>query len=127
MLRELLQGLLHPKTAPNPILEPPKPQSDRPRVGQLSEALKRYQENMPMENLDGTYTNQPVNTSIFKQTGRWMAPLKPGLTAPGDNLARFDPLGSKERLPDRFYPILKINPDSVPKPLPFAQYIRENP
>jgi hypothetical protein len=124
MLKDLLQRLLHQDAAPVPaILQHPTPQSDLPTHGQLYEALKRYQNNMPMDNLDGTYSNQPTGTAIFQNKGQWHPPLLPGVKD-GDGLPHFDPLNTKDRYIDSAYPLLKINPEVMNryKPMPLMEY-----
>ena len=122
MLKDLLMGLLQKKTVPNPILENPKPKSDLPNHGQLYAALKQYQDNLPMDNLDGTFSNVPEGGKVFQKPGN-LVELNP---RPG--LPHFDPLGTKDRYRDSTYPVLPINPKVMDryKPMPFLQYMKEN-
>ena len=128
MLKDILSQLLH-QDAPSlpPMLQQVQERQRSPdRPGALSDALRLHQ-NLPMDNLDGTYSDQPVGTAVFKE-GAWFAPLKPQLSYSGDNLARFDPLNSTKQRSDRyfpgtFYPVLPINPSIVPKTAEHLPYM----
>jgi hypothetical protein len=123
MLRDLLDGLLHHKADLSPVTKNPK-KSELPSNGQLLQGMNKYKNSLPMDNLDGTFTGQPVGTTIFQEPGGWRPPLAIGQTM-GSGLPHFDPLSSKERYNDSSYQVLPINPAIVPQPMPYMQYMKE--
>lgn len=109
-LLSALEGLLnhhHPQPQAQPT---PQPQGHT-----AGDTYNVYKQGIPMNNLNGSFENQPVGTSVVSDAGpgvRYQAP-------------RYFPFGYGDQYSQSIhtvYPLLPINPAAVPSPLPQLEH-----
>lgn len=119
----LLHTILNDITGhkPAPVQAPQKP-SDVPSLAQFTQAMLNVKpQDLPQDNLDGTYTNlQPGKGSVVAPAP-WHPPLQVG-AEDHSGLPYYTPLSkSAGQYTDDSYYRLPINTDAIPKPLPLLK------
>lgn len=121
-------GLLHTILSditghkPAPIQAPQKP-DNTPSLAQFTQAMLNVKpQDLPQDNLDGTFKNlQPGKGAVIQSGGTWQPPLLPGRTTP-KGAPYYTPLaGSAGEYNNSGYYAIPINPDAIPKPQPLLK------
>lgn len=103
---------------PTPVQAPQKP-SNVPTLAQFTQAmLATKPQDLPQDNLDGTYNNLQPGKGAVINPGVWHAPLLPG-HIDGSQVAMYSPLAkSAGAYTNDSYYAIPINPNAVPQQMP---------
>lgn len=84
--------------------------------------LKQNLNDLPQDNLDGTFDNlKPNQGAVFQRAGGWHPPLAVG-QSDGSGIPYFDPLATKDRFTDDSYYAVPINPHVMDR-YPLRNYL----
>jgi len=114
LLHTILNDITGHKAAP--VAAPQK--SNTPTLSQFTQAMINTKpQDIPMDNLDGTYTNLQPGKGAVVAPEPWHPPLRVGVED-HSGLPYFTPLsGSAGQYTDDSYYRMPINPNVVPQPM----------